>query len=338
VAGPARGEDVAVLDSTVSEVRRPVPPAGGWHPASVAQALVGNIRSVLRGHDDVVEMVVVAVLAGGHVLIEDVPGSGKTTLARAVARSLGGSFARIQATSDLLPADVTGAAVWHPERFAFEVVPGPIFANVVLVDELNRASPRTQSGLLEAMDEAAVTVDGRRCPLPEPFTLVATQNPHDQHGTYHLPEGQLDRFAVCLHLGPLAPAYERVVVQEQLAGPTVDALTPVVDVAQLLAARDRVRSTHVADEVLDYALAVVQATRVDPRVAIGASTRAGLMLVRLAQSLAVLRGRDYVLPDDVKHAAHPCLAHRLSLVGGAGGSAAGVVRDVVSRVPVPVRR
>ena len=209
---------------------------------------------------------------------------------------------------------------------------------MVLVDELNRTSPRTQSGLLEAMDESAVTVDGRRCLLPDPFTLVATQNPLDQHGTYPLPEGQLDRFAVCLSLGPLAPAYERVVVQEQLAGATVDRLQPVVDVAHLVAARDRVRGTHVADDVLDYALAVVHGTRSDPRVAGGGSTRAALMLVRLSQSLAVLRGRDFVLPDDVKQAAVPCLAHRLATVAGPGVTAADVVRDVLSRVRVPVFR
>ena len=331
-----------MLDSTVSDLSDPAtaratgePPR---HPASVARALVTSIQSVLRGHDDVVELFAAAVLAGGHVLVEDVPGSGKTTLARAAARSLGGSFNRIQATSDLLPSDVTGSAVWNPQQFAFEMVPGPIFANVVLVDELNRASARTQSGLLEAMDESAVTVDGRRYELPDPFTLVATQNPYDQHGTHFLPEGQLDRFAVRLSLGPLAPAYERVVVQEQLAGPTVDRLTPVADAALVRAARDRVRSTHLADDVLDYALSVVQATRTDARVAIGASTRAGLMLVRLAQSLAVLAARDFVLPDDVQRAAVPCLAHRLVLAGGPGGGAQDVVRDVLRQVPVPVRR
>jgi MoxR-like ATPase len=329
-----------VLDSTIND--RPDHAARGpvgdqWHPASVATALVTNIRSVLRGHDDAVEMVVAAVLAGGHVLVEDVPGSGKTTLARAVARSLGGSFSRIQGTSDLLPSDVTGSAVWNPEKFAFEVVPGPIFANVVLVDELNRASPRTQSGLLEAMDEHAVTVDGRRCELPDPFTLVATQNPTDQHGTFSLPEGQLDRFAVCLSLGPLAPAYERIVVREQLGGPTVDHLEPVADVEQLLGARARVQATHLADDVLDYALSIAQATRDDSRVAVGASTRAALTLVRVAQSLAVLRGRDFVLPDDVKHAAGPCLAHRMATAGGPGVRGGDVVREVLSRVPVPVR-
>jgi MoxR-like ATPase len=331
-----------VLESTVSDLPEqataPGPGEASRHPASVARALVTSIQGVLRGHDDVVELFAAAVMAGGHVLVEDVPGSGKTTLARAAARSLGGTFNRIQATSDLLPSDLTGSAVWNPERFAFEMVPGPVFANVVLVDELNRASPRTQSGLLEAMDESAVTVDGRRYELPDPFTLVATQNPHDQHGTHFLPEGQLDRFAVRLRLGPLAPAYERIVVQEQLAGPTVDRLRPVADTAQVLAARERVRATHVADDVLDYALAVVQATRADARVAIGASTRAGLMLVRLSQSVAVLAGRDYVLPDDVQRAAVPCLAHRLVLAGGPGGDAAEVVRDVLRHVRVPVRR
>jgi MoxR-like ATPase len=327
-----------VLDSTLSETPGQAPPDGAWHPASVARALVTSVSSVVRGHDQVVELVVAAVLAGGHVLLEDVPGSGKTTLARALARSLGGTFGRIQGTSDLLPSDITGSAVWNPERFAFEVVPGPVFAHVVLVDELNRVSPRTQSGLLEAMDESAVTVDGRRCPLPDPFTLVATQNPLDQHGTYPLPEGQLDRFAVSLSFGPLAPAYERVVVREQLAGATVDRLLPVVDTAHLVQARDRVRSTHVADDVLDYALAVVQGTRTDPRVAVGASTRAALMLVRLSQSLAVLRGRDFVLPDDVKQVAVPCLAHRLAVVSGPGLAARSVVLDVLGRVSVPVRR
>ena len=327
-----------MLDSTLNTSPGPAPVGDAWHPAAVARALATSVSSVLRGHDDVVELVVAAVLAGGHVLLEDAPGSGKTTLARAVARSLGGTFGRIQGTSDLLPSDVTGAAVWNPERFAFEVVHGPVFANVVLVDELNRASPRTQSGLLEAMEESAVTVDGLRCPLPEPFTLIATQNPLDQHGTYPLPEGQLDRFAVCLTLGPLAHEYERVVVREQLAAPTVDRLQPVIGPAQLVEARLHVRSTHLAEDVLDYALAVVDRTRTDHRVAIGASTRAALILARLAQSLAVLRGRDYVLPDDVKRVAVPCLAHRLTMVGGATGDTAAVVRDALSAVPVPVRR
>jgi MoxR-like ATPase len=304
----------------------------------VARALVSSIESVVRGHDDVVVMVVAAVLSGGHVLLEDAPGSGKTTLARALSRSLGGRFARIQGTSDLMPADVTGSGVWNPERHAFDVVPGPLFANVVLVDELNRTPPRTQSGFLEAMEEAGVTIDGRRYVLPDPFTLIATQNPLEQHGTYPLPEGQLDRFTVSLTLGALSPADERLVVQEQLVRATVDDLEPVVDTAFLISAREQVRHVHVAEDVLDYALAVVQGTRSDPRVVVGASARAALSLVRLTQAVAVLHDRDYVLPDDVKMAAVPCLAHRLVLTASASSSAQTVVREVLTRVSVPVGR
>jgi MoxR-like ATPase len=304
----------------------------------VARALVASIGSVVRGHDDVVVMVVAAVLSGGHVLVEDAPGSGKTTLARALARSLGGRFARIQGTSDLMPADITGSGVWNPDRHAFDVVPGPLFANVVLVDELNRTPPRTQSGFLEAMEESGVTIDGRRYALPDPFTLIATQNPLEQHGTYPLPEGQLDRFTVSLTLGALTPADERLVVREQLVRPTVDDIEPVVDTTLLISAREQVRHVHVADEVLDYTLAVVQGTRSDPRVVVGGSARAAISLVRLTQAVAVLHDRDYVLPDDVKLAAVPCLAHRLVLTASASSSAQSVVREVLTRVSVPVGR
>src|SRR3954468_12263258 len=185
---------------------------------AVAARLVGNVERVVHGRRSQVELVVCAVLAGGHVLIEDVPGTGKTTLARAVARSLGGSFRRVQGTADLLPADITGSGVWEPERRAFSFVPGPVFANVVLVDELNRTPPRTQSAFLEAMDEGAVTIDGVRHDLPDPFVVVATQNPLDQHGTYPLPEGQLDRFTIALALGRNTIATERRVLRAQLSG------------------------------------------------------------------------------------------------------------------------
>jgi len=237
----------------------------------LGRRIVANVQQVVHGRERAVELVTCALLAGGHALIEDVPGSGKTTMARAFARSLGGVFQRIQATADLLPTDITGSGVWEPDQHRFVFIPGPLFAHVVLADELNRTPPRTQSAFLEAMDEGAVTVDGVRHALPDQFFVVATQNPLEQHGTYPLPEGQLDRFAVCLRLGDLDAASERLVVREQLVRPTVDDLQPVVGPAQLQAARTAVRQTYVADAVLDHALALVQATRRDPRVFLGAS-------------------------------------------------------------------
>jgi MoxR-like ATPase len=272
------------------------------------------------------------------VLVEDVPGSGKTTLARAVAQSLAGTFRRIQGTADLLPADITGRGVWEPATGGFHFAPGPVFANVVLVDELNRTPPRTQSAFLEAMDEGAVTIDGERHPLPDPFVVLATQNPLEQHGTYPLPEGQLDRFALAISLGANDRATERRVVREQLEHATVDDLRAVTTPAQLAVVRAEVRRTHVADAVLDFAVAVVEATRTHPSVALGASTRATLSLVRCAQARALLGGRDHVLPDDVKALAPPVLGHRIVLRSRAGGLSAGsaVVSEVLSTLPVPV--
>jgi len=304
-----------------------------------AAALVENVERVVRGRRPAVELVVCALLGGGHALVEDVPGSGKTTLARAVARSLGASFSRIQATADLLPADITGSGVWDPARHTFTFVPGPLFASVVLADELNRTPPRTQSAFLEAMEEGAVTVDGSRHPLPDPFFVLATQNPQEQHGTYPLPEGQLDRFAVRVRLGTLDAASERLVVREQLVRPTVEDLAPVLGAEDLLALRHAVRRIHVAGPVLDHAVGVVRLTRADPRVALGASSRAAITLVRCAQARAVLSGRDHVTPDDVKSLAVPVLAHRVLLGGGMPGDRGEeVVHDIVARVPVPVPR
>jgi MoxR-like ATPase len=326
----------------------PLMPPGVSTPArdgltALAQRIVTNVEQVVHGRHRAVELITCALLAGGHVLIEDVPGSGKTTLARAFARSLGGTFHRIQATADLLPADITGSGVWDPDQHRFHFVAGPLFAHVVLADELNRTPPRTQSAFLEAMDEGAVTVDGVRHALPDPFFVVATQNPLEQHGTYPLPEGQLDRFAICLRLGGLDLASERQVVREQLVRPTVDDLAAVVAPDELRAARTGVRMTYVADSVLEHALAVVRATREDPRVQLGASSRAALTLVRCAQARALLTGRDYVVPDDTKVLAPWVLAHRLVLSDGTtGGGAPGsraetIVSDLVARVPVPVQ-
>jgi MoxR-like ATPase len=303
----------------------------------VARTVVDTVARVVHDRDDAIELAVAAAIAGGHVLIEDVPGSGKTTLARALAAALGGSFRRVQGTADLLPADITGSSIWEPGRSDFSFVPGPVFANLVLVDELNRTPPRTQSALLEAMDEGFVTVDGVRHRLPEPFVLLATQNPYEQWGTYPLPEGLLDRFAVLLHLGENTGDTERRVVREQLAGPTVEELTPAVTAEDVAELRREVRRVHVADALLGYAVALSAATRRHPDVTLGASTRSTISLLRCAQSIALLRGRPHVVPDDVKLLAVPVLSHRLGLRPDAGETAAAdIVTAVVATVPAPL--
>jgi MoxR-like ATPase len=292
----------------------------------------------VRGRRDAVELVIIAFLAGGHVVIEDVPGTGKTTLARALARCLAGTFHRVQATADLLPSDITGSSVWDPAAARFTFVPGPVFANVVLVDELNRTPPRTQSAFLEVMEEGAVTVDGTRHPVPDPFFMVATQNPVEQHGTYPLPEGQLDRFAIRLRLGGLDLDSELRVVREQLAGPTVDTIQEMADVDQLRRTRTAVRGVHVAEPVLAHALALVRRTREDPRIRLGASSRAAITLVRCAQARAVLAGRDFVTPDDIRALVVPALAHRLVPAAATPGGLATetVVGEIAAGLPVPV--
>ena len=330
-----------------------VPPATPEHVTEVtpevAQAtaarLVANVERVVRGQRRVVELVVTAFLSGGHVLVEDSPGMGKTTLARAVARSVGGTFQRVQATADLMPADVTGSSVWDPGERRFAFVPGPVFADVLLVDELNRTPPRTQSAFLEVMEERAVTVDGRRHRVPDAFLLIATQNPLEQFGTYPLPEGQLDRFAMRLHLAALDVEAEQRVVREQLAGPTVEHLDAVLPAGRMRGVQAAVRQTYVAEPVLGHAVALTRATRDDPALRLGAGPRAAITLVRCAQAYAVLNGRDYVTPDDVTALAVPVLAHRVvPMAGVAGGGGTGpesraaeaVIRQLTERLPVPV--
>jgi len=330
-----------------------VPPATPEHVTEVtpdvAQAtaarLVANVERVVRGQRRVVELVVTAFLSGGHVLVEDSPGMGKTTLARAVARSVGGTFQRVQATADLMPADVTGSSVWDPGERRFSFVPGPVFADVLLVDELNRTPPRTQSAFLEVMEERAVTVDGRRHRVPDAFLLIATQNPLEQFGTYPLPEGQLDRFAMRLHLAALDVEAERRIVREQLAGPTVEHLDAVLPAGRMRGVQSAVRQTYVAEPVLGHAVTLTRATRDDSALRLGAGPRAAITLVRCAQAHAVLHGRDYVTPDDVTALAVPVLAHRVvPMAGVAGGGGSGpesraaeaVIRQVTERLPVPV--
>jgi MoxR-like ATPase len=312
--------------------------SGTTEPVDLCASLLDAVESVVHGRRRAVELALATVISGGHLLIEDVPGSGKTTLARALSNAVGGTFRRIQGTADLMPADITGSAVWQPAESTFTFVPGPVFANVVLVDELNRIPPRTQSALLEAMDEGAVTVDGIRHPLPDPFVLVATQNPFEQWGTYPLPEGQLDRFTALIHLGVNDEDVERQVVREQLAAPTVGTVQPAVTGAQLLALRQSSREMHVAEAVLAYAVALTEATRAHPSVALGASTRATIALLRSAQATAILRGATHVRPDDVKALAASVLAHRLVLRRADSGDRAAIdiVAEIVGRTPVPL--
>jgi len=287
----------------------------------------------------VIETCVVALLSGGHVMIEDVPGVGKTVLAKSLARAAGCDYSRLQCTADLLPADVTGVTVWDQNAAEFLFRPGPVFANVVLVDEINRASPKTQSALLECMEEGQVTVDGETRVLPLPFIIIATQNPVEYEGTFPLPEAQLDRFAVRIAIGYPAPSDEAAMLLDLAARDALDHVTPVADVAAIVAARDVVDRVHADPALAAYVVGLVEATRRDPRIQLGASPRAGLALLRAAKARAVIEGRGYALPDDVRGLGRSVLAHRLILTPDArarGASAEEVVADALDAVPVPL--
>jgi MoxR-like ATPase len=304
--------------------------------ADLGEALLANLSAVIRGKDDALRLGVIALLSGGHLLIEDVPGVAKTLLAKAMAQSVGGSFRRVQGTPDLLPSDLTGVSVYQPASGAWEFRPGPLFANVVLVDEVNRATPRTQAALLEAMEERQVSVDAETRPLPDPFFLVATQNPFEHAGTFPLPDGQLDRFAVVMHLGYADAASERDVLLGQGGSDRLDQLHAVIDTDGLRSVRAAVRNVHCEPVVADYIVEIATATRTHPEIVIGASTRASLGVLHAAQASAALQGRAFVTPDDVKTVAAPALAHRLSLRGGADlKAAAALVQTLLDRVPVP---
>jgi len=312
---------------------------GDIDAAALLQALHANLSCALLGKPEVIRRVIVALLAEGHLLIEDVPGVGKTLLARALARSLDCRFHRIQFTPDLLPSDLIGTSVYHQPSGEFVFKPGPIFTQVVLADEINRATPRTQSALLEAMNDRQVSVDGRSLPLEPPFLVLATQNPYEFEGTFPLPESQLDRFVMRLRIGYPERSVEKDVLAQHRNGEPVDQLKPVLRAADVIALQQRVRTVRVDDSLNDYLLDIVTATRTHADIYLGASTRAALALYRAAQALALADGRDYAVPDDIKQLAVPVLAHRLLTrsyrQGERGSRPEALLAEILARTPVP---
>jgi len=311
--------------------------------ANRLDALKRSVARVIRGKAEAIDWIIAALLARGHVLIEDVPGVGKTTLAQALARSLNLAFSRIQFTSDTLPSDVIGVSLWRAEKGEFEFLPGPIFTNVLLADEINRATPKTQAALLEAMNERTVTVEKTRYRLREPFIVLATQNPVEYLGTYPLPESQLDRFLLRISLGYPDREEELALLHRGGVEEELEATVPALEAAVLVELQARARNVRVAPALLAYELELVHRTRAHASLALGVSTRGALALHRACQALAMVEGRDYVIPDDITRLAVPAMAHRVVLAGGETGEGwsrseaeRAVIREIVETTPVPL--
>jgi MoxR-like ATPase len=304
----------------------------------VAERIAHSVGQVIIGKRNEVRLTVLGLLCQGHILIEDIPGVGKTMMARALARSIGCTFSRIQFTPDMLPTDVTGVSIFNPKTSEFEYRPGPIMAQIVLADEINRATPKTQAALLEAMEEKQVTVDGVSYALQEPFLILATQNPIEYEGTFPLPEAQLDRFMLRIHLGYPGAAEEKAVLTAQQFDHPIQNTFQVVSAAELIAAQRAVRDVYAAEEIKDYIVALVNATRHHPDVYLGSSPRGSLALFRCAQARAAMAGRDYVVPDDVKALAEVTLAHRV-IVGATARvkdiTSRTIIQEIVASTPVP---
>nr|BBH95191.1 ATPase [Thermogemmatispora argillosa] len=306
--------------------------------AAAVQRVIRNVESVIVGKAEAVTFTLIAVICRGHVLIEDVPGVGKTVLTKSIARSIGCSFKRIQFTPDLLPSDITGVSIYNQKTGNFEFRPGPIMAQIVLADEVNRATPKTQSALLEAMEESQVTVDGRTYPLPEPFMVMATQNPIEYEGTFPLPEAQLDRFMMNISLGYPSPADEINILNSQQHHHPLDDLQQIMTAEELLEIQKQIRSIHVDQSIREYIVAITNATRNHGSIYLGASPRGSLALFRAAQALAAIRGRSYVIPDDVKLMVKPTLAHRIIVTPAArvrSVTSSSILDEILQTVPVP---
>jgi MoxR-like ATPase len=306
---------------------------------SLLAPLKENLQSVIYGKSECIDVMIVALLAGGSVLIEDVPGVGKTTLAKALAKSIDAKFRRVQFTPDLLPADILGSSIYNPVSGDFRFDPGPIFCNILLADEINRASPRTQSALLEGMNENQATIEGQRHPLPRPFMVIATENPIEFHGTYPLPEAQLDRFLVRLAIGYPSSEVEVDILKSHAHAEPLNGIGPVLALEQIRQIQQAVADVHVDDSILTYIVEIIHATRHDNRLQLGTSTRGTLMLSRAAQARAYFEGRDFVIPDDVLWLVPHVLPHRVLLTSKmryGGTTARQIVMDIVGRIKVPV--